>query len=384
MMNVYNDKKNCCGCAGCEAICPVNAITMTADSEGFYYPKIDSSKCINCSLCKKVCAFQNKSNHLQKDNFPFVFSAKNKNIEIQMKSTSGGIFSILAKFIIQKDGVVYGASYTTELSVNHVRITNINELEKCRGSKYVQSNTIGIFKSVKKDLLDGKYVLFTGTPCQGAGLKRYLKNVNIDKLILMDIICHGTPSPKLFKEYLAYVSNKRLKKVINYEHRNLNGWGNGEKIIFSDYKEEVNTPLTKAWIKLFYSNMILRPSCYNCKYTNINRESDFTVGDFWGIENYDNLEYDKNGVSLLLINSDKGKEIFNQISKEMHYKEQDINIAFPRNPQLQKPVSINFDNRNNFWNDYCNNGFIYIIKKYGGMNCIGKLKFYIKKIISAK
>lgn len=381
-MRVYKNKKDCCGCTACMNICPKNAITMQEDEEGFLYPIIDSKKCINCGLCKKICAFQNETEIKDTLKEPKVYAAKNRDLEELKTSSSGGMFIEIAKKVINQDGIVYGVAFDQNFKAIHIRVDNDKDLEKCKGSKYSQSYMGNIYQDVKKDLEKGKLVLFTGTPCQVGGLNEYLKDINKENLILVDIVCHGTPSPKLFRQYIEFINKLKKKKVQNYYHRSKKeGWSRNEEVIYEDGKSEFKTRLSETWKNIFYSNLCLRPSCYNCKYTKVPRTSDITIADFWGIEKFDKAFYDKNGVSLLIINTEKGNRIFQKIQNDIVYSERKIEEAKEKNPQLYKSIQVLLEERDTFWKIYNKDGFKKIASLYGGYNFIGKIKHFVKKIL---
>ena len=228
MIDVFNKKEDCCGCTSCESICPAKAIKMEADKEGFLYPEIDKKLCIDCGLCKESCAFQkgyDKSRNLEEPN---VYGVKHLNNDIRMESRSGGMFTALSDFVISVGGVVYGVGYTNHLYVCHKKAINKSQRDEFRGSKYVQSDLNEIFIDIANELIEDNIVMFTGTPCQTAGLRRFLekKFISDEKLLLCDVVCHGTPSPKLFKDYIDYLESKHKAKVTDFEFRNkkLFGW----------------------------------------------------------------------------------------------------------------------------------------------------------------
>ena len=334
--NIYSIKKACCGCGACAQKCPKKAITMTEDKNGFLYPKIDKEKCINCGLCLRVCP--SKKNNDISINKIKAYAAKNKNTTDLKKSSSGGIFSAIAKYILNQNGVVYGAAYSNDLSVKHIRIEKESELFKLQGSKYVQSNTTEIYEKVKKDLEQQKEVLFSGTPCQIKGLTNYLIK-KYDNLTTCDLVCHGVPSQKLFKKYINYLEKKHKKRIISYDFRNKEkkGWGLTSKIVFEDKSEKyINSDFDR-----YYSNFLncntYRESCYNCKFANLNRPSDITLADYWGVLSIHNDFYNKNGVSLILVNTTKGEKIMNDISQNVEIIETDINYAITKNKNLIMP-----------------------------------------------
>lgn len=379
-INLFMEKNECCGCTACANICPKNAIKMVEDEEGFLYPKIDQDLCVKCGLCMQVCAFQKGYSIEQRLSKIEVYASKNKSDEIRMSSSSGGMFWSFATSILNQKGIVYGVIFDKNFHAMHSRADSIEKLKKMQGSKYSQSDLGETFKNVKEDLQLGKKVLFTGTPCQVAGLNKFLGNINRENLILIDIVCYGTPSPKLFGEYIKFLEQKKHSKVKEYYHKSKkNGWRHSrEEVVYENKEDDYTSRLSQTWKRIFYTNLALRPSCNNCKYTNANRPSDITIGDFWGIDKYDPNFSDDKGVSVILLNTTKGKQAFNDISNDIFYKARNIEEAINENPRLKRPTETAKEKREKFWNDYKIKGFKYITKKYGGYNIVGKLKNFVK------
>lgn len=314
------DKNKCTGCRCCEKICPSNAINMIENEEGFFEPVVIKEKCINCGLCYKKCPQINDRKSKDEENVK-LYAAKNSNLEEQRSSSSGGIFSVLAKHILEQNGEVYGCGFNSQLIAEHMRISTKAELYKLKGSKYVQSNTKNTFNEVKQDLLEKKMVLYSGTPCQIAGLKAFLGK-EYDNLITIDLLCHGVPSPKLLKKYIEYVQIQNNAKITNIEFRNKEKayWGLGYKIkiTFDNNKIKYINGDEDIYINAFIQATTLREVCYNCKYTNLSREGDITLGDFWGVEKEYPKLYDKNGISLVLINTEKGRKIIEALRESLY------------------------------------------------------------------
>lgn len=366
-MEIFDSKNDCCGCSACEQICPKNAIKMESDDKGFLYPVIDSSLCVECGACKKVCAFQNgyKKNRAQK-----AFAIKHKDFNTRMTSRSGGVFIAISDFILEKNGSVYGAAFDDDFSVCHIRTTNKSERDRLKGSKYVQSNVKDTFANVKQDLKNGMYVLFSGTACQVGGLKNYLKNTDTTKLYTCDLVCHGVPSPKIWKEYLNHCEKKYSGKVTNANFRDKTlGWYVHKEAIWIDGKKYNSN----EYAYLFKDSYILRPSCFNCKFTNLDRPADFTLADFWGINNILPEFDDNKGVSLLLVNSEKGLQLLNEVSDNIDCVECDIESSIRANPNLSRPTAKP-ENREGFWDFYYKNGFERTYKKYYNKVRIKKIK----------
>ena len=329
-------QKECSGCGACVQKCPKKAITMKENAEGFLYPKINYEKCINCGLCKKTCPSLNYRVEENKD-YPKAYAVKNKNIKDVLNSSSGGVFILLAKYVIDKKGVVYGAAYDENNNIKHIAVDSQKDLIKLQGSKYVQSDTTAIYNDVKKNLSDKKLVLFSGTPCQIKGLKNFLGK-NFDNLLTCDLVCHGVPSQKLFKKYLTYLEKKYHKTVKKFDFRNKGkkGWGLTAKVTFDDNsKKYINSDFDP-----YYSNFLncntYRESCYNCKFASTKREADITLADYWGILSIHNNFYDKKGVSLILINSQTGEETINKLKDNIYIQETDLNYAITKNKNLKE------------------------------------------------
>ncbi|WWU64276.1 Coenzyme F420 hydrogenase/dehydrogenase, beta subunit C-terminal domain [Clostridium baratii] len=308
------DKVQCSGCYACANICPKDCLKMVLDEEGFWYPKIEENKCINCNLCKKVCPiikYDNKDKFIGSNLKKEVYAAQNLNEEVRKNSSSGGIFSLLAESVIEKDGIVIGAVFNENLEVVHKIIQDKKEIEKLRGSKYVQSKIGNVYREIKNQLEKNKLVFFTGTPCQISGLKSYL-NKEYNNLITQDIVCHGVPSPIVWGKYKKYISNKNKKSIKDIFFRSKNeGWRRYSlKFVFEGNKSVTKNIEEDLYLISFQNDINLRPSCYDCKFKGERRESDITLADFWGIENTNiNLDDDK-GTSLVIINTEKGKNLF--------------------------------------------------------------------------
>ena len=338
MENYFNTGKKelCNGCGACALRCPKKAIEMVEDSEGFLYPHVNKEKCINCGLCEKVCSNFNKSK--QKSD---AYIAINNNEKELRNAASGGMFYILAKYVIENNGVVFGVTYDKELNVIHKYTETLEDCKQFCGSKYVRSDLKNTYKETEKFLKDGRVVLYTGTACQLSGLKSYLGK-EYDNLILCDILCHANPSPKVFKLYKENLEKKYSKKVKDIRFRSKeNGWRNQTPIIvFNDgNKIEENT-----FFNAFVKEMINRQSCYSCMFASKSRITDFTIADFWGIEKVKpDLDYTK-GVSLLTVNSEKGKKLLNIFKNNTSILEKiDIDIAAKYNHFNNVPVHKNRD-----------------------------------------
>jgi len=304
-----NNPEECCGCTACASICNYDAIIMKPDALGFLFPEVDTNKCTNCGLCEKVCAFHNNYDKSKNLSRPRVYGARHKNIDDVMKSRSGAVFVAVSDYILQYGGVVYGAGYTDHFRVVHKRATTKEERNEFRGSKYVQSDLTGIFRQVKQDLKNGITVLFSGTPCQTSGLNSYIGEKYREKLFLLDIVCHGVPSPFIWRDYITYIEEKEGDKIeiVNFRDKEINGWhAHIESFVFKEKKVNKN-----IYTRLFYQHIMLRQSCGNCFFCNTKRPSDITLADFWGWEKENNdANSDDKGLNLVLVNTNKGAELF--------------------------------------------------------------------------
>ena len=316
------DKKDCCGCTACVERCPEQCIQMKADAEGFLYPIVDDTICIDCGICEKVCPVLNICEKPEYDKIK-AFAAKNKNKGIRLESSSGGIFSILAEKIILEGGVVFGAKFDSHWEVVHSYSETVEGLSVFRGSKYVQSKVKRSFTDAEQFLKSNRKVLFSGTPCQISGLKHFLKK-EYANLLAVDFICHGVPSPKVFHLYLDELLKKNscsINEVARIGFRDkTEGWKR-YSLIIKFKKNSQRISLRKAnnkdvFLKTFCNDLYLRPSCYSCPCKELKSGSDITIADFWGIEDKYPLFDDNKGVSLVLVNSLKGTDIWNEIDKE--------------------------------------------------------------------
>lgn len=353
---------NCSGCSACLNICPRKCIEMHPDALGFIYPKIDPSKCINCHLCDKVCDFNDNYSKIGNYNEPLAFAARHKNYEELKGSRSGAVFVAISDWILANGGVVYGAGFKHHFVVTHKRAVNKRQRDEFRGAKYVQSDISGILTSIANDLQEGTIVLFVGTPCQVNGLKSFLrvKKIDMTNLYLCDIICHGVGSPKIWQDYLAYLENKNHRPIISVNFRDKKyGWNSHhETFLFENKTQPIDCK------QVFYNNIILRYSCYSCPFSNTTRTGDITIGDFWGWEKIIPSEFNSDdlGVSIILVNNDKGNSILSAISDQLHLIS--TTIADAIQPNLQHPTEKPY-NRDDFESDCISKSTVYAMQKYG-------------------
>lgn len=331
------DKKECCGCSACMQKCPTKAISMVEDKEGFLYPVIDKNRCIKCGLCVNICP-QLSYKQVENEGFPKAYACYNKNTDALSKSSSGGIFSVIADCVLNKNGVVVGAAFDENLILHHIAINSKEDLYKLRGSKYLQSDINEMYKKTEEELKNNKTVLFTGTPCQIAGLKTYLIK-DYDNLITADLVCHGVPSQKIFSKYVEYLENKYKSKIksFNFRSKEKRGWGLTARIKTENGKIIDKNSSFDPYYNAFLQCETYRESCYQCKYTSYYRASDITMADYWGILSVHPEFYSEKGVSLILINTEKGKRIFDIISDRINYIKTDIDKASQKNMNLRHP-----------------------------------------------
>ena len=357
------DENKCTGCEACYNICPMNAIEMKADKKGFLRPNIIKEKCISCYMCKNVCP---AINYVLSKNIPLCTYAVWNTDEIRLKSSSGGMFTHLAKYIIENNGIIYGTAFDKNYIANIIRISNLKELYKINGSKYVQSQVGLSYRKIKEDLNEKKIVLFSGTPCQVDGLFNFLGK-NYDNLYTVDIVCHGVPSPLIFKKYLEYIrkSNVGHGEIINinFRYKKPSWTVFSIKIDFEDGYSYINNMYNDFYLRSFLENYISRECCSQCNYSCIHRKGDITIGDFWKYySNKRRYRNDEKGISLVLINNEKGKKLFNSL-KINRYINKDINEALNGNRCLYKPYGFN-QNSYAYWNLFFKNYSFQDIEKH--------------------
>lgn len=376
------NKKECCGCTACLHVCPMNCIIMQEDEEGFLYPIIGKEKCIHCHQCEKVCPIQNVSILNIKTE---TFVGYSKDEEIRNQSSSGGVFSVLAEWILQQNGVVFGAAFDEDFEVHHIAIETKEELSKLRGSKYVQSRLENVYPEVKHCLEMERIVLFTGTACQIAGLKKYL-NKEYENLYAVDVLCHGVPSPRIWRMYLEEKKKENNAAIEKIEFRNKeNGWKNySMNIVFSNMKRYCVRYFEDKYVGMFLSNIDLRPACYECHFKEFPRTSDMSIGDSWGIENYMPDMGDDKGTSIILVHSLKGEKLLETIMENLILREANLDEILPPTAESRRSVEIH-PNRKKYWEGVKRGESIDILFGYVHKRFVQKVAGYIRyRVIKLK
>ena len=387
MINITN-KVDCCGCNACGDICGKHAISFVTDNEGFWYPEVNKELCVDCGLCDKVCPIQNKAPHVERYSEPNVFAAYTKDEAIRMDSTSGGIHSMLALKMYERDAYVGGAVYNSDHTCSQIVDNNPERLPEIRSSKYLQSNAEGVYKEIRSLLKEGKNVFFCGCPCQIHALYNFLGK-EYENLVTCDFICRGVNSPKVFLKYMEMLERQFGARATEIKFKNKKwGWHNFSlRVNFENGKEYCKD----RWHDLFFIGYLqagnfTRPSCYECHFKGFPQKADITLADFWGIEKVDpTMDQDK-GTSLVMVNSDKGLELFNSIKDKIEWRQFTMADARDGNPAMEGSLSSAKPNREAFFKDLDTLPFDSVAEKYFPLpsfkkrirNMLGEVKNILK------
>lgn len=350
-VNIIVGKDVCSGCGACSVRCPKACISMhEVEEAGFVYPVVDEQICVDCGACVKACPVMYDN---QKSMNLFTYAARAKDKEFLKTCNSGGIFSLLAKVAIERGGYACGAAYAEDLSVHHIVISSLDKLERLQGSKYVQSETYTCFDEIKQLLQEGKELVFCGTGCQIAGLKNALVKT-YDNLLTIELVCHGVPSPGLFRKYLRWLGEKSGGKIASYKFRSKHKRPTGEHSEFfyiCNGKQLMGHSYEDPYYGSFLQGRTLRPSCYNCHFKGKARVGDITIGDFWGIEKYHRSFPTNHGHCMVMVNTEVGMKAFEEIKvlldivKSTYENASTINSSLEKSTPFPKcPVDYSADN----------------------------------------
>lgn len=377
-MITITDKRNCSGCTACANICPKHCIQMKADNEGFLYPDIDECQCIKCKACESVCPIQNPI--AEKQTVQKAYLVQHKDEKVRLDSSAGGAFTAIATIILQKGGVVFGAAYDENFHVRHEYVETVDDLKKFRNSKYVQSEIGNSFSLVKGFLQQGRWVCFSGTPCQIEGLYKFLKRP-CEKLILVDVVCHGVPSPLIWDKYLEYqnVSGDRPEnirfrdKFYGYKYSTMS-------IIRKEKTEYHAGSQLDPMLRAFFSDICDRPACYNCKFKKRYRVSDITIWDCFSVYNFDEKMDDDKGTTRVLCQNGKGNEVIKEAEKYAVCKEVSADDLVKGVREMFESVKIN-EKREIFFNDAQQMNGTVLFENYYPITFKVKIKTQIRKFL---
>lgn len=369
------EKQKCYGCSACLNTCPNSCISMKYDEEGFYYPIVNKEKCVECHICENVCP---KNKPL--DSKVTSYAAYSKNNFTRKGSSSGGVFSVLAEYVLDRNGVVVGAAFTDNMQLRHIAVEKKEDIYKLQGSKYIQSEIGYIYRKVKNLLDDGILVLFTGTPCQISAIHSFLKK-EYDNLICQDIACMGVPAPMMWELYKKEQEKKMHGNMVDFFFRDKKtGWKNYS--VTGVYGDKIKSKYAydDAYMRAFSSKLWLRPSCYVCSFKGIERDADITLADFWGIEHiYPEIDDDK-GMSLIMLHTKKGVELLNNVKEQLWMKEIKLEDALKYNPAITKSAEKKTE-RESFITDAQKGKFSKISKKYCGITFGLNIKIKIYRFL---
>ena len=378
-MITITNKKECCGCSACYNICPKDAIIMKPDSEGFLYPKVSEELCINCGLCEKTCPVVHKLEPQEKG-LEKAYLLQHKNETVLMESTSGGAFSVIAEYVLRKQGIVYGAAFNKDFKVVHEGLEKREDIYRFRNSKYVQSDINTTFREVKSNLNQGRIVCYSGTPCQINALKKYLGK-EYENLITVDVVCRAVPSPGIWKSYVEWLSNKGHISSIRFRDKELGYQYSTMKVSYQSGKTIRKGSESDCWLRMFLSGMIIRPSCTDCKFKSPNRVSDFTIWDCFNVYKLDKSINENKGVTRILVHSKKGEEILKIISESIIIKAIPYSSCISGVKQLKESAEMNRD-RKAFFEDYKKMTFEELMNKYYPNTPTIQMKAMVRRMLN--
>lgn len=373
-----NAPADCSGCTACASVCPHRAIAMRADEKGFLYPEVDAARCTGCGLCEAACPFHEHYGRYGNYDRPRYYAMRCLDRGQLAKSQSGGAFYLLSEAVLAKGGVVYGASFGDAFRVEHHRAQTADVRDRMRGSKYVQSDLTGVFAQVKADIRGGRKVLFSGTPCQVAGLWAFFGRRQPDGLVTVDLLCHGVASPLFWHKYLIMIEAMKGHDITEVRMRDkAYGWlSSDETYVFANGRRlHKNT-----FYSLYYNGFISRESCFRCPFANERRIGDLSIGDYHGWNQGHDRFTDNTGMSLVLVNSDKGQVLLDEVrkGKDVFCEPTDINPA--DHVALSRPAEKS-DRYDDFWRDFLRRGAKYVCKRYGDMGWHTQMNIYFSRIL---
>jgi len=381
------NEANCTGCTACQTVCPHNAISLNFNDRGFLVATVDKSICVDCGICEKTCP--QITSFIQED-LESTYAFINLDSNERYKSTSGGFFIAAAKIFLEKGGYVCGCILKDMIPM-HILSNNIDQISLMQGSKYVQSYMGDCFGKISELLKQSIPVLFTGTSCQVAGLKNYLRIKRVDDAFLLcaDFLCHGVPTTRIWNDYVSYYETHFKRRALDYKFRSKRyGWGKSalggdffSYFVYEKSGERIDDKIyySRLWRHIFFSNLCLREVCYDCKYSSLNKPSDFTMADFWGIEKINPELDDGKGCSLIICNSTAGSDFLKTIRNAKI-------LSINKDDAISQQVNAHHASLSNhlkdaFWLDYNNNGYAFVISKYFGYNARGRVKGFIKRVL---
>lgn len=372
-------KSECTGCTACVCICPVHAIKMSADEEGFLYPAVDGELCVDCGKCEACCPV---NRHINTNPVMKAYAAEITDIDARKQSSSGGIFTAIAEWILSEGGVVLGAAYTDGLTVHHVAVESPSDLASLRMSKYVQSDVSGTFALARTYLEQGRYVLYSGTPCQIAGLVSYLDR-DYDRLVLLDIVCHGVPSPKVFEEFKASIEKRYGSRITDICFRSkVIGYSlSTVAVLLEDGRLIHSRRLVKSYTKLWFKGYISRPSCHECTFKTMDRASDFTLFDSFKTEKALGVGKDDMGVTNVFVRTNKADGIWREISEKIEFVESKAELMEKLDGDMILNSAFKNENRDAFWNQHGRLGYPELVEKFVPYGIKERIMDALKRVI---